>query len=71
MKKGTKLYKLREWLEKGNTVSNKVSIERWNYYRLSDGIYVLRHKHGMNIHRRDVPNPSGDGGQYGIYWLEK
>ena len=65
----TKILQLREWLEAGQPVTQKIAIERWNYYRLSDGIYRLR-RLGWNIHRIDVPNPSGDG-THGKYWLEK
>ncbi len=65
----TKIQQLREWLEAGQPVTQKIAIERWNYYRLSAGIYILR-RQGMNISRLDVSNPSGDG-TYGKYWLNK
>ena len=71
MKTGTKLYKLRVWLERGNTVTQRDAIQKWDYYRLSDGIFTLRTKYGMNISTKLYPNPSGDGGQYGLYKLEK
>ena len=66
----TKIGKPRDWLERGHTISQKQAIDKWNYYRLSGGIHVLRHKYGMNIRRKDVPSPSGDS-MYGLYWLEK
>ncbi len=37
-----KINLLLHWLKAGYSISNKESVDLWNYYRLADGIFVLR-----------------------------
>jgi len=46
--KQTKINLLLHWLKAGHSISNKESVDQWNYYRLADGIFVLRGR-GHNI----------------------
>ena len=48
MNRQTKINLLLHWLKAGHSISNKESVEQWNYYRLADGIFKLRGR-GFNI----------------------
>ena len=38
----SKINLLLHWLKAGYSISNKESVDMWQYYRLADGIFVLR-----------------------------
>ena len=40
---------LKVWLLLGNTITQAEAIAKWNAYRLSHSIFILRTKYGMNI----------------------
>ena len=48
----TKINLLLHWLKAGHSITNKESVDQWNYYRLSAGIFVLRGR-GVEI-RKDM-----------------
>lgn len=41
--------RLKVWLLLGNSISQAEAIEKWDAYRLSHSIFILRTKYGMNI----------------------
>lgn len=43
---------IKEWLEKGNTITDMKAVELCQSYRLSAIIYILRHDYEMNIQDR-------------------
>lgn len=40
---------LKVWLLLGKSISQREAIKKWNAYRLSHSIFILRTKFGMNI----------------------
>lgn len=65
----TKIALLREHLKRGDSITGITAITLFNYYRLSDGIYKLRHKMGMNIDTEMVTTMNGS--TYARYSLIK
>lgn len=43
---------IKEWLEKGNTITDMKAVELCQSYRLSAIVYNLRHDYEMNIQDR-------------------
>lgn len=59
---------VKEWLEKGNTITDMKAVELCQSYRLSAIIYNLRHDYEMNIQDRWIENPN-TGTRYKEYYL--
>lgn len=59
---------VKEWLEKGNTITDMKAVEICQSYRLSGIIYNLRHDYGMNIQDRWLENEN-TGTRYKEYFL--
>ena len=59
---------VKEWLEKGNTITDMKAVEICQSYRLSGIIYNLRHDYGMNIQDRWLENKN-TGTRYKEYFL--
>lgn len=45
---GSKIAYVEKWLKEGKAITNRLSVNRFNYFRLADGIYKLKNK-GMWI----------------------
>lgn len=61
---------VKEWLEKGNTITDMKAVELCQSYRLSAIIYNLRHLYGMNIKDRWKENENTKV-KYKEYYLEE
>jgi hypothetical protein len=61
---------VKEWLEKGNTITDMKAVEICQSYRLSGIIYNLRHIYGMNIRDRWKENENTKV-KYKEYYLEE
>lgn len=64
----TKIKKVLNWLEQGNTITDMKAVELCRSYRLSSIIYELRHRKGLNIQDRWIVNEN-TGTRYKEYWL--
>lgn len=56
MDNNTKINKVKEWLEAGNTITDEVAVKLCRSYRLSSIIYELRHSKGLNVQDRWLVN---------------
>lgn len=64
-----KLIRLRNYLRMGYPITNRDSIEMFNYFRLSDGIFKLKKPpHNMKI---ETVMKYENGVQYAVYKLKK
>lgn len=63
MRKGTQIWRIREWLMKGYYISNMTAFHNFNCTRLGRVIHDLRHKYGMNI-----SDTVGKKGSHSIYY---
>ena len=61
---------VKEWLEKGNTITDMKAVEICQSYRLSGIIYNLRNIYGMNIRDRWKENENTKV-KYKEYYLEE
>ena len=64
----TKIKKVREWLEAGNTITDMKAVEIAQSYRLSAIIYELRHHYGLDVRDRWLQNEN-TGNRYKEYYL--
>lgn len=64
----TKIKKVLNWLEQGNTITDMKAVELCRSYRLSSIIYELKHRKGLNIQDRWIVNEN-TGTRYKEYWL--
>lgn len=64
----TKIKKVREWLEAGNTINDMKAVEIAQSYRLSAIIYELRHHYGLDVRDRWLQNEN-TGNRYKEYYL--
>lgn len=65
-----KIQIVKEWLEKGNTITDMSAVEICQSYRLSGIIYNLRHDYSMNIKDRWLENEN-TGTRYKEYYLSE
>ena len=61
---------VKEYLEKGNSITDMKAVELCQSYRLSAFIYELRHRHGLNIQDRWKENDNTKT-RYKEYYLIK
>lgn len=61
---------IKEYLEKGNTITDMKAVELCQSYRLSGIIYNLRYDYEMNIQDRWLENEN-TGTRYKEYYLVK
>ena len=64
----TKTQKIKEYLERGNYITDMKAVEIAQSYRLSAIIYTLRHDYDMDIRDRWVVNEN-TGSRYKEYYL--
>lgn len=57
---------VKEYLENGNTITDKKAVELCQSYRLSSIIYDLRHTYGLNIQDRWLES---ENSRYKEYYL--
>jgi hypothetical protein len=65
----TQRKRIKEYLEKGHSLTSRDSVNLFNCYRLSAVIYVLKHDYGMNIETKMIKGK--DGVTFGRYKLVK
>lgn len=66
----TKIKMLKDWILEGKPITQREAIEKWNYYRLSAGIFRLRNEHRIPIRTTNVANYNNDG-FHAVYQLVK
>lgn len=64
----TKIQKVKEYLENGNSINDVKAVELCQSYRLSAIIYELRHRYNMNIQDRWIINENTKN-RYKEYYL--
>lgn len=62
----TKIKMLKDWILEGKPITQREAIEKWNYYRLSAGIFRLRNEFNIPIKTTIGHNPDS---AYAIYQL--
>ena len=65
-----KIQMVKEWLEKGNTITDMKAVELCKSYRLSAIIFELRHNYDMDIRDRWLQNENTKT-RYKEYYLHK
>lgn len=65
-----KIQVVKEWLEKGNTITDMKAVELCQSYRLSAIIFNLRHDYDMDVRDRWLEN-ANTGTRYKEYYLHK
>ena len=68
MDNNTKIKIVKEWLEKGNTITDMKAVELCQSYRLSAIIYELRHRYDLNVQDRWIQNEN-TGNRYKEYYI--
>lgn len=64
MRNGSKILKVKEYLEKNKTITSWDAIQMFRATRLSAIIYDLRHKYGMNIITESMKGQNSNYGKY-------